>query len=46
MHPDIVAKMGIKIAKPGAYQIHGLMMAKKIVMVAQMKKVIILLYFN
>ena len=38
-HPDIVAKMGIKVAKAGAYQSHGLMMGIKIVMMVQMRKV-------
>jgi hypothetical protein len=37
MHPNIVAKMGIKVAKASAYQRNGLMMAKKIVMMVQMK---------
>ena len=39
MHLDIAARMGIKDAKAGAYQNHGLTMAKKIVMMVQMKKV-------
>ena len=39
MHPAIVALMGIKVAKASAYQSFGLMMAKKIVMMGQMKKV-------
>ena len=38
MNPAIVARMGIKVAKAGAYQNLGLMMAKKIVMMVQMKK--------
>ena len=38
MHLDIAARMGIKDAKAGAYQNHGLTMAKKIVMMVQMKK--------
>ena len=37
MHLDIVARMGVKVAKAGAFQNHGLMMAKKIAMMAQMK---------
>ena len=39
MRPNIVARMWIKVAKASAYQSHGLMMAKKIVMMGQMKKV-------
>ena len=39
VHLDIVARMGNKVVKAGAYQSHGLMMAKKIVMMGQMKKV-------
>jgi hypothetical protein len=39
MHHDIAARMGIKVAKASAYQINGLMMAKKIVMMVQTKKV-------
>ena len=39
MHPNIVARMGIKVVKASAYQSHGLMMAKKIVKMVQMKKV-------
>ena len=39
MHLNIVARMEIKDAKAGAYQHHGLMMMKKIVMMVQMKKV-------
>ena len=39
MHPNIVARMGIKVVKAGAYQSHGFLMAKKIVMMVQMKKV-------
>ena len=42
MHLDIAARMGIKDAKAGAYQNHGLTMAKKIVMMVQMKKVLAL----
>jgi len=38
MDLNIVARMGIKDAKAGAYQHHGLMMMKKIVMMVQMKK--------
>ena len=44
-HPDIVAKMGIKVAKADAYQSHILMMAKKIVMMVQMKKVLALFVY-
>ena len=39
MHHDFVARMGIKVAKASAYQNHGLMMARKTVMMVQMKKV-------
>ena len=39
MHLNIVARMGIKDAKAGAYQNHGLMMAMKIVTMVQMKRV-------
>ena len=39
MHHDIVARMGIKVVKASAYQNHGLMMARKTVMMDQMKKV-------
>ena len=39
MHLDIVARKGIKFAKAGAYQNHGLMMAKMIARMAQMKEV-------
>ena len=39
MHPDIVARMGIKVVKASAYQSHGFLMAKLIVMMVQMKKV-------
>ena len=39
-HPDIVAKMGMEVAKADAFQSHGLMMGIKIVIMAQMKKVI------
>jgi hypothetical protein len=38
MHLDIVARMGIKGVKAGAYQNHGLRMVEKIVMMVQMKK--------
>ena len=44
MHLDIAARMGIKDAKAGAYQHHGLMMTKKIVMMVQMKKVYLLCF--
>ena len=39
MHLNIVVRLGIKDAKACAYQNHGLKMTKKIVMMAQMKKV-------
>ena len=39
MHHNIVARMGIKVVKAGAYQNHGLMMAMKIVITVQMKRV-------
>ena len=39
MHLNIVVRLGNKVAKAGAYQNHGLKMTKKIVMMAQMKKV-------
>ena len=39
MHLDIVARMGIKVVKAGAYQNHGLRMVEKIVTMVQMKKV-------
>ena len=39
MHLDIVARMGVMVAKANAYQNHGLMMAKMIAMMAQMKEV-------
>ena len=37
MHLNIVARMEIKVVKAGAYQNHGLMMAKEIVTMVQMK---------
>ena len=39
MHLNIVARMGVMVAKAYAYQNHGLMMAKMIAMMAQMKEV-------
>ena len=39
MHLDIVARMGIKVVKAGAYQNHGLRMVEMIVTMVQMKKV-------
>ena len=39
MHLDIVARMGIEVAKAGVYQNHGLRMVEKIVTMVQMKKV-------
>ena len=38
MNPAIVARLAIQVAKAGAYQNLGLWMAKKIVMMVQMKK--------
>ena len=43
MHLDIAARMGVMVAKAYAYQNHGLVMAKKIARMAQMKKVLALL---
>ena len=39
MHLNIVVRLGINVAKACAYQNHGLMMAKMIARMAQMKEV-------